>query len=95
MSYTCDLQIPISKIPTTDMRLELYNILLEFRPDYSGLIDSLGMVLEFPSYFNDDPTGDLADFMKKHKLTITVLFTNEDTEDECLDYIAGVLQDDD
>lgn len=95
MSCNCDLQIPIKEIPTTDMRLELYNILLEFRPDDIGLTHSVNGVLEFPSYFSDDPTGALADFMKKHKLTISVIFTNEDTEDEYLDYKDGVLQDDD
>lgn len=95
MSYNCDLEIPIRRVPSNKQRLELYDILLKFRPESIGLIDCDSMVIQFPSNFSDDPTGALADFMEKHKLTITVVFTDEDGEEEDLVYIDGVLQDDD
>lgn len=95
MSYNCNLEIPIKKIPSNKLRVELYDVLLDFRPDDSGLIDCAGMVLKFPSNFNDDPTGALYDFMLKHKLTMDIEFTNEDDVVEIISYIDGILQEDD
>ena len=92
MSYNCDLEIPIRGVPSNEQRTELFNVLLQFRPENTGLIDCDDMVIQFPSSFRDDPTGDVTDFMKKHKLTLTVNFIDEDGSTSYLEYINGELQ---
>jgi hypothetical protein len=94
MSYSCDLVIPINEIPGNKLKIELYDLLLDFRPEDSGLIDCDGFVLEFPSDFRDDPTGALSDFMKKHKLTINVDFIDEFSNTTEIVYVDGVEKDD-
>lgn len=95
MSYNCDLEIPIRGVPSNKQRTELFNILTNHRPENTGLIDCDDMVIQFPFNFRSDPTGDVTDFMKKHQLTLTINFIDDSGDTSYLEYINGVLQDDD
>lgn len=95
MSYNSDVEIPIKVIPTNELRLELYKILLDYRPDDDGLIDCDGFVIQFPCSFSDNVYEPVYDFIKKHKLTITIKYTDDDDNESDLIFIDGELIDDD
>ena len=93
MSYNCDADIPLDKL-NKEQKIELYNLLLGYRPDSEGELDSNGDVVELPYGFSDDCYGALVDFISIHKLTIDIEWNSEDDDSQILSFLSGNLVED-
>lgn len=72
MSVKCEVCIPIEDI-REDIRKELFDILVLFRPEEPGIIEN-GVVLEFPSFFRRDPSTALDNFLAKYNIDSEAIY---------------------
>lgn len=93
MSYQCDIDIDPKQFTNHEL-IKLCAVLHKYRPTCTANIVN-DTVVDLPYGFSDDYSGGMRDFAKDINGTFSYVFIDDESDEHHLEFIDGVLLDED